>query len=111
MDDCVFCKIINNEINSNVVYEDENFIAVHDISPLAPVHILVMPKKHYPTILEVGDSKTLGDMYLLATKLAYELDVADSGFRLVVNTGIYGGQTVPHLHVHLLAGRALGGLC
>ena len=111
MSRCVFCEIINKEINSSVVYEDKSFIAVHDISPLAPVHVLVMPKKHYGSILECNDTKTLGEMYRLAASLAKQLNVAETGFRLVINTGVHGGQTVPHMHLHLLASKPLGGLC
>ena len=111
MANCVFCKIASKEINSNIVHEDDRFIAVHDISPLAPIHVLIMPKEHYHSINDVTDESVLGGAYLLAAKLAKKLKIADSGYRLVVNTGRDGGQTVQHMHIHLLGGKALGGLC
>ncbi len=110
MADCIFCMIANGEIPSKVAYEDDQVLAFHDIDPKAPVHVLIIPKKHFSSILEIneGESGTLAHMFLVANRLAHELGVAESGFRLVVNTGKDGGQTVPHLHLHLTGGRAFG---
>ena len=102
--------IAKGEIPSKVAYEDNQVLAFHDIDPKAPVHVLIIPKKHYSSILDVseGESGILAHMFLVANRLAHELGVADSGFRLVVNTGKDGGQSVPHLHLHLTGGRAFG---
>lgn len=109
MQDCVFCKIVNKEIPSRVVGEDDDFIAIKDINPQAPIHILIIPKRHYPTLLDCEDSGLLGRMFLLANKMAKNQGVHEKGFRIVVNTNPEGGQTVYHLHIHLLAGRPLSG--
>ena len=110
MAQCIFCMIANGEIPSKIAYEDDQVLAFHDIEPQAPVHVLIVPKKHYSSILDIseGESALVAHMFLVASKLAKELGVADSGFRLVVNTGKDGGQTVPHLHLHLTGGRAFG---
>jgi histidine triad (HIT) family protein len=108
--DCIFCKIVKKEIPSTVVLENENLLAIKDINPQAPTHILIMPKKHYSTLLECKDSALLGGMVLTASKIAEQLGVTEKGFRVVVNTNREGGQTVFHLHMHLLAGRPLSGV-
>jgi len=110
MADCIFCKIINKEIPSQVVYEDEHILAFKDIYPLAPVHILIIPKKHLVSVndLTEADTGTIGQIFLVIKKLAAELGVADSGYRVVTNTGSDGGQVVGHLHFHLLGGQELG---
>lgn len=110
MDNCLFCKIVAGEIPSEKVYEDELVLAFGDIDPKAPVHVLIIPKKHFSSIMEMrGDEmKYLDAMAKAAQKIAQEKGLDDTGFRLVINTGEDGGQTVPHLHMHLLGGRALG---
>jgi histidine triad (HIT) family protein len=106
MDGCLFCKIANGEIPSSKVYEDDQVTAFRDIDPKAPVHVLIVPKKHCANILE-ADEETVAALFGAAKKLAHELNVEESGFRLVINTGRDGGQSVPHLHMHLLGARSL----
>jgi histidine triad (HIT) family protein len=109
MSDCVFCKIAAGEIPSGKVYEDGEMLAFHDITPQAPVHFLVIPKKHIPNImaLEKDDSALLGRMLFKAQELAVTLGCGEKGARFVINCKSYGGQTVDHLHVHVLGGRML----
>ena len=103
--DCLFCNIAKKEIPSDIVYEDENVLAFKDINPQAPVHIVIIPKEHYANILEVDEnSDTFKHLIKAAQKISKELNL-DDGFRLVINTGEEGGQTVNHLHLHLLGGR------
>lgn len=106
----LFQKIIDREIPAKIAHEDEQCIAIHDINPQAPVHVLVIPKR---LIARVGEAKaddaaTLGNLLLTAAALARQLGLADSGYRLIINNGRDGGETVPHLHVHLLGKRPLG---
>ncbi|MGE5509179.1 MAG: histidine triad nucleotide-binding protein [Chitinophagales bacterium] len=110
MADCIFCRIANKDIPSQVVYEDELVMAFRDLNPQAPVHVLIIPKQHLADVTEIEAAHPLFAARLLrvARDLARQEGVAEGGFRLVVNTGADGGQTVPHLHVHLLGGRALG---
>lgn len=109
MDDCIFCKIANKEIPTSLVYEDELVAAFNDLSPQAPVHVLIVPKKHYQSVLEVPEGDTIvAHMFHVAAKLARELGIAEKGFRLVINTGKDGGQSVPHLHLHMTGGREHG---
>lgn len=105
--DCIFCKIINKEIPSSIVYEDEKVIAFKDINPQAPIHLLIVPKKHIPSLLEIEekDSYLLTEIIKIIKELAKANNIDDKGFRVVVNTGDEGGQTVHHLHFHLLGGR------
>ena len=107
---CIFCKIIAGEIPSQKVYEDEQVLAFLDIDAKAPVHVLIIPKKHVGSVLELGeeDGALTAHIFAVVKKLAEELGVAKDGFRLVTNTGLAAGQTVPHLHFHLLGGRELG---
>lgn len=108
MSDCIFCKIVAGEIPSRKVYEDEDVLAFHDVNPAAPVHFLIIPKRHV-TSLETCDSghrDILGRLLLLAPKLAREQGLAN-GFKTVINTGADGGQLVMHLHVHVLGGGKL----
>lgn len=107
--DCVFCKIINKEIPAKVAYEDDQVIAFHDANPQAPIHLLIVPKKHIASIMEINDenSTLLKEIARVAQNLARENNIDNKGFRLVVNTGEEGGQTVNHLHFHLLGGRFL----
>ncbi len=107
MEGCIFCRIIAKEIGSKIAYEDEEVVAFHDINPQAPVHVLIVPRRHIPTLNEAteDDVSVLGKMLLVAQKLAKELGVADSGYRLVLNTNRGAGQSVFHTHIHLLGGR------
>ena len=110
MADCVFCKIAGKEIPSKSVYEDDRVVAFHDLNPQAPVHVLVIPKKHVGSLQELHEEdKDLAAHILVDVipSLAKSLGVDETGFRLVVNTGRDGNQTVPHLHFHLLGGRAM----
>lgn len=109
MTDCLFCKIAAGEIPSAKVYEDEEILAFRDINPQAPVHILIIPKKHVASLAEVGDEDTalLGKIQVLTRKLAEQEGVAVSGFRIVSNSGPDSGQEVGHLHYHLMGGRDL----
>jgi len=108
----LFEKIIAREIPAKIIHEDEHCIAIHDVNPQAPVHVLIVPRKVIPRVGEAGagDQATLGALLLAAGKIAKQLgvDSFDRGFRLVINHGRDAGETVPHLHVHLLAGRDLG---
>ncbi|MFT7472102.1 MAG: histidine triad (HIT) family protein [Kiritimatiellia bacterium] len=108
--DCLFCKIIAGEIPSNKVYSDDDVYAFHDINPAAPTHILVIPKKHltYVNSADGADEALLGKLLLKANQIAADLGLSEDGFRYVINTGRDGGQTVFHLHLHILGGRALG---
>lgn len=107
MDNCIFCKIVNGEIPSKKVYEDDSVAAFYDIEPQAPVHVLIIPKSHYASTLDLDDTTAdvVGKMVLAANKIAKELGINESGFRLVMNTGRDAGQTVAHLHMHLMGGR------
>ena len=102
---CIFCKIVAGQVPSRKVYEDEEFLAFHDVRPLAPVHILVIPKRHIPSLADVtvDDQPMLGRLLALAPRLARDLGLT-GGFRLGVNTGRDGGQEVFHLHLHVLGG-------
>lgn len=105
----LFTKIISGEIPSEKVYEDEEFYAFKDINPAAPVHVLLVPKKVIPAITDATkeDEGLLGRLVLTANKIAEDLGIAVDGYRYVINNGAHGGQTVPHLHLHILGGRAL----
>lgn len=107
MADCLFCRIVRKEIPAQIVAETEECLAFRDISPQAPTHVLVVPKVHIDSLIKISDPLIVGRMALLAAELAKTLGVADAGYRLVINTGEDGGQTVQHLHAHLLAGRAM----
>jgi histidine triad (HIT) family protein len=107
--DCIFCKIVAGDIPSTIVYEDEELMAFRDIEPLAPVHILIIPKAHIASTAElsIDHQEFIGKLILLAGKLAEQENIASSGYRLVINNGRDGGQVVTHLHLHLLGGRRL----
>lgn len=105
---CLFCRIIAREIPAAIVAENEHCLAFKDIAPQAPVHVLVIPKAHSASLNELNDATVVGEMAAMAGQVARELGVAKSGYRTVINTGADGGQTVHHLHMHLLAGRAMG---
>ncbi len=106
----VFCKIINKELGAEMVMEGEEWIAFKDIHPQAPVHILIIPKRHLDGLhsAKEEDAELLGKLLLAADKVAQKLGVEESGFRLIINHGKHGGQLVPHLHIHLLGGKQLG---
>jgi histidine triad (HIT) family protein len=110
--DCLFCRIIERELPSEVVFEDDDFLAFRDISPQSPTHVLVIPKRHVPTMndLAEADADLLGRLLLRARTLARAEGIDESGYRLVINCNPDGGQTVYHLHVHLMGGRQLRGL-
>lgn len=107
--DCIFCKIIKGDIPSKKVYEDDLALAFHDISPIAPVHVLVIPKKHIASVLDIAeeDKELVGYLHQVIGKVAKETGVAETGFRIISNTGTHGQQTVPHLHYHVIGGRQL----
>jgi histidine triad (HIT) family protein len=109
MHDCVFCKIVSGEIPSRKIFEDDEMLAFHDIAPKAPVHFLVIPKKHIPNLMELGtaDAALVGRMVFVAQNLARELGCFEKGARFVFNCKSDGGQTVNHVHLHVLGGRAL----
>ena len=105
---CIFCKILAKEVPARIAYEDETSIAFHDVNPQAPVHVLVIPRKHFASAEEAGeaDEPVLGHLHRVAANLARELKIT-AGYRTVVNTGAGAGQSVFHLHLHLLGGRLL----
>ena len=110
MSNCIFCKIIAGEIPSRKVYEDDLVVAIHDIEPQAPVHVLVVPKKHLADLMAVQPEDQALIAHIMTgviPQLVGDLDLKEKGFRVVVNTGTEGGQTVPHLHFHLLGGRSM----
>ena len=107
MTDCLFCRIVRKEIPAQIVAETDDCLAFRDISPQAPTHVLVIPKKHVDSLIKISDPLIVGRMAVLAAELAKTLGVSDAGYRLVVNTGDDGGQTVHHLHAHLLGGRSM----
>ncbi len=105
MEDCIFCKIANKKIPTEPVYEDENTIAFNDLNPQAPVHVLVIPKKHYASLNELDDEKTMAALLKAVKEVARKLGITD--YRTVINTGKEAGQEVFHIHFHVLAGRPL----
>lgn len=107
MDDCIFCKIIAGEIPSVKVYEDDLMIAIKDVSPAAPVHVLLIPKKHTDNIV-TADKELVAYMMNKAGEIATNLGLGERGFRLVTNKGLEAGQSVNHLHFHLIGGKELG---
>ena len=109
--DCVFCQIVDGKIPGDIVYQDEEVLAFRDINPRAPVHLLIIPKKHFASLNQLTEKEMLlmGRMIGVARQLAEREGVSESGYRLVVNCGEEGGQLVLHLHLHLLGGRQLRG--
>lgn len=107
--ECIFCKIISKELDADIVYEDDKVIAFKDINPAAPVHILVVPRKHIPALsdLEKDDAELMGHLHLVANDVARAFKLDKKGYRVVINTGPDAGQIVFHLHLHLLGGRPL----
>lgn len=110
MENCIFCKIIAGEIPSKKVYEDEQVYAFYDINPAAPVHVLVIPKTHIASANDISNenSGVIAHIFEVVQKIASDHKIADGGYRVVNNCGIDGGQTVGHLHFHILGGRSLG---
>ncbi len=108
-DECIFCRIVRKEVPSQPIFEDHDLIAIPDIQPAAPVHVLIVPKEHMVNLNDVGknDVGILGKMLRLSAKIANEKGIAESGYRVVINNGEDGGQVVPHLHLHLLGGKPL----
>lgn len=109
MVDCLFCRIIRKDIPASVIHEDDKCLAFQDINPKAPVHFLVIPKKHMESVREctAEDQELLGHLLRVSNRLAQDRQIQSSGFRIVINTGADGGQTVFHLHLHLLGGREM----
>ncbi|ADY73738.1 histidine triad (HIT) protein [Desulfurobacterium thermolithotrophum DSM 11699] len=107
---CVFCKIINKELPAKIVYEDELVVAFHDINPQAPIHILIVPKEHIPTVndLEEKHKELIGHIFLVAKKIAKDMGFAENGYRILINCNKDGGQEIYHIHYHLFAGKPLG---
>lgn len=110
MEDCIFCKIIKGEIPSTKVYEDDEILAFRDIHPVTPVHVLVIPKKHITSLVDLKpeDEAVIGKIYTVINKVAKQEGILESGFRVIVNCGEDGGQEVKHVHFHLLGGKKLG---
>ena len=106
---CVFCKIANKEIPADIVYEDEKYMAFKDINPKAPIHILIIPKEHIEKLADINDTNKgiIGDMTVVANKVAKQLGIDKTGYRIVINNGPDAGQEVYHIHMHLLGGKKL----
>jgi len=109
MAECLFCKIINREINATIVYEDDRIVAFNDITPQGPTHVLLVPRRHIPTLndLEPGDDQLVGELIRRAAAIAKSKGIAAGGYRTVFNTNHDSGQTIFHIHLHLIGGRAL----
>ena len=109
MNDCLFCRIVAGSIPAKLVYEDDQAVAFEDINPQAPVHVLVIPRRHIPSVAEFGsaDAGLLGQLVQACVKIARNKGIAESGYRIVTNTGPQAGQSVLHVHLHVLGGRHL----
>ena len=107
MADCIFCRMARKEIKTDIVYEDDEILAFRDINPQAPTHILIIPREHIPTVLDIKEKEAalMGRLYMVAAELARKEKIDENGFRLVVNCNRDAGQAVFHLHLHLLGGR------
>ncbi len=110
MTDCIFCKMVEKEITPKIVFENEKVLAFYDINPKAPVHVLIISKKHIASLAEVTgeDRALLGEMQVVAAKIAADLGIAENGYRLICNCRADSGQEVPHLHYHLIGGHPMG---
>lgn len=110
MSECLFCDIVEGKIKGNIIYQDDSVVAFKDINPKAPVHVLIIPRKHIGGLLDLkpDDGAVVGHIFDVAGRLAREQKIAENGFRVVVNSGADAGQSVFHLHYHLLGGRRLG---
>lgn len=107
MNNCIFCRIVKKEIPASIVYEDDQVFAFNDIAPQAPTHILIIPKKHVASVSDLADFIIISDIYRLIWEIAVQKGIDKTGFRVVLNHGERAGQSVPHLHFHLLGGREL----
>ncbi len=107
MNDCIFCKIANKEINSEIIYENEKVIAFKDLNPRAKMHFLIVPKKHYETILDIDDKETTEYLLKAVKDIAQKYKISEKGFRLINNCKEDGGQEVMHMHIHMLGGEKL----
>lgn len=110
MEPCIFCKIAQHQLATDVLYEDQNILAFKDIAPKAPVHLLIIPKKHIATLNEVQDFHIMAQMMATAVQLAKQQQIAASGYRLLMNCNQQAGQEVFHIHLHLLGGKKLGSI-
>ncbi|HBH46121.1 MAG: histidine triad nucleotide-binding protein [Candidatus Jacksonbacteria bacterium RIFOXYC2_FULL_44_29] len=110
--ECVFCNIIKGKVPADLIYQDSDIVAFNDINPKAPVHVLIIPRKHIASVngVQEEDAPLLGKLFIVGRKIANDLGIAQGGFRLVVNTGPDAGQIVEHLHVHLLGGERVKGM-
>ena len=108
MSDCIFCKIANGEIPSEFLYEDDRVVAFRDLNPMAPVHVLVVPKAHHDNVVDAVPAETLASMVAAVKAVVEQTGMDASGFRVVMNTGADAGQAVGHLHMHVLGGKRLG---
>ena len=108
-DTCIFCKIVSGEARGTIVYRDEQVTAFRDLHPVAPTHILIVPNKHIDSVgvLDAEDEQLIGHIFTVARKLAEDEGISNGGYRLITNTGPHGGQTVFHLHVHLIGGQRM----
>ncbi len=107
MSDCIFCKIANKEITSDIVYENENVIAFKDLNPRVKIHFLIIPKKHYDTILDIDDQNVMNDLFRAIREIAKKYNIDKNGFRIINNCKEDGGQEVMHMHLHMLGGEKL----
>jgi histidine triad (HIT) family protein len=107
--ECIFCRIASGEIRADVVHESERVIAFRDLDPRAPVHVLIIPRRHISSVTELtdADGAVMGELFIVARRVAEQEDVAESGYRMVMNAGKDGGQSVGHVHLHVLGGRRL----
>ena len=110
MDDCVFCNIVNKTIESEILFDSPDLIVIKDILPKAPVHLLIMPKKHIVSVnhIDEGHQALIGEMVYTAKQMAEKFGIGETGYKLVFNVGRDGGQVIPHLHLHLLGGKMMG---
>lgn len=106
MEECIFCKIANKETSSDIIYEDDKFVVFKNIRPSAPIHLLIVPRKHILSVqhLESADKELIGELFLIAKKVAEKEKIVDKGYKLVFNVGRGGGQMIDHLHLHLIGG-------
>jgi histidine triad (HIT) family protein len=109
MTDCLFCKIVNDEVKASLVYRDEQVTAFRDIHPVAPIHILIIPNKHIESVnqLQAEDEPLIGHMFMVGREIATQENIHQGGYRIIVNTGPHGGQTVFHMHLHLIGGQRM----
>jgi histidine triad (HIT) family protein len=109
MEDCVLCDVLEKKIPGKIIHEEKEIVAIQDINPQSPVHILILPRKHIPTLMDMteADEKLIGKMVILASELAKKHQISEKGFRLVFNCNRDGGQSINHIHLHLLGGRRM----